>query len=149
MDRKNLYRKLFTVVTPIAFQYLMASMVTASDAFMLGFLDQESLAASSLAGQIAFVFSLFSNAFVFGLTVLAAQYWGKGDKEAATEVLAIAMRYCLLVGLIFTLATAIVPDRIMRFFTDDPILIEKGGIYLRIVSVSYFLPDLPRFISVS
>ena len=125
-------------MTPIAFQYLMASMVTASDAFMLGFLDQESLAASSLAGQIAFVFSLFSNAFVFGLTVLAAQYWGKGDKEAATEVLAIAMRYCLLVGLIFTLATAIVPDRIMRFFTDDPILIEKGGIYLRIVSVSYF-----------
>ena len=74
MDRKILYRKLFTVVTPIAFQYLMASLVTASDAFMLGFLDQESLAASSLAGQIAFVFSLFFNAFVFGLTVLAAQY---------------------------------------------------------------------------
>lgn len=138
MDRKNLYRKLFTVVTPIAFQYLMASMVTASDAFMLGFLDQESLAASSLAGQIAFVFSLVSNAFVFGLTVLAAQYWGKGDEEAVEAVLAIAMRYCLLVGLFFSLATAIRSEQIMRFFTNDPLLIEKGGIYLRTVSVSYF-----------
>lgn len=46
MDRKILYRKLFKVVPPIAFQYLMASLVTASDAFMLGFLDQESLAIS-------------------------------------------------------------------------------------------------------
>ena len=99
---KAIYKKLSHIVAPIAFQYLMASLVTASDAFMLGFLDQDSLSASSLAGQIAFVFSLFYGAFVFGLTVLAAQYWGKGDKETAGEVLAITMRYSLIVGLIFT-----------------------------------------------
>ena len=68
---KRLYKNLFGIVTPIALQYLMASLVTASDAFMLGFLDQDSLSASSLAGQIAFVFSIFYGAFVFGLTVLA------------------------------------------------------------------------------
>ena len=65
MKDKELYKKLFTVVAPIAFQYFMSSLVTASDAFMLGFLDQDSLSASSLAGQVAFVFSLFFNAFVF------------------------------------------------------------------------------------
>ena len=48
--KKELYKKLFTIVTPIAFQYLMASLVSASDAFMLGFLDQDALSASSLAG---------------------------------------------------------------------------------------------------
>lgn len=93
-----IYKKLAHIVAPIAFQYLMSSLVTASDAFMLGFLDQDSLSASSLAGQIAFVFSLFYGAFVFGLTVLAAQYWGRGDKRTAEEVLAITMRYSLLVG---------------------------------------------------
>lgn len=103
---KSLYKKLFGIVTPIAFQNLMASLVTASDAFMLGFLDQDSLSASSLAGQIAFVFSLFYGAFVFGLNVLAAQYWGKGDLKTAEEVLAITMRYSLLIGLIFTFGTA-------------------------------------------
>ena len=75
--KKELYKKLFTIVTPIAFQYLMASLVSASDAFMLGFLDQDALSASSLAGQTAFVYSLFYGAFVFGCNVLAAQYWGK------------------------------------------------------------------------
>ena len=42
-EKKELYKKLFTIVTPIAFQYLMASLVSASDAFMLGFLDQDAL----------------------------------------------------------------------------------------------------------
>ena len=112
---KSLYKKLFGIVTPVAFQYLMSSLVTASDAFMLGFLDQDSLSASSLAGQIAFVFSLFYGAFVFGLTVLAAQYWGKGDKNTAEEVFAVTMRYTLLIGLIFTLGTALFPEQIQLF----------------------------------
>lgn len=136
---KTLYKKLLTVVAPIAFQYLTASLVTASDAFMLGFLDQDSLSASSLAGQVAFVFSLFYGAFVFGCTVLAAQYWGKGDKRAVQEVLAITMRYSLLVGMIFTLGCALFPHQIMRVFTADENLVSIGADYLRVVSFSHFL----------
>lgn len=136
---KTIYKKLSGIVAPIAFQYLMASLVTASDAFMLGFLNQDSLSASSLAGQIAFVFSLFFGAFVFGLTVLAAQYWGKGDNKTTEEVLAITMRYSLLVGLVFTLGTAFFPKQIMLIFTSDSTLISKGVDYLRMVSLSYLL----------
>ena len=137
-DRK-LYRMLFGIVTPIAFQYLMASLVTASDAFMLGFLDQDSLSAVSLAGQAAFVFSLFYGAFIFGLTVLAAQYWGKGDVRTAERVLALTMRYSLFVGLVFTFATSVFPQQIMYIFTRDSKLIAAGSVYLRTVSLSYVL----------
>ncbi len=136
---KKLYKKLFGIVAPIAFQYLMASLVSASDAFMLGFLDQDSLAASSLAGQTAFVFSLFFGAFVFGLTVLAAQYWGKGDKATAGEVLAVTMRDSLIVSTVFTLAAALFPEALMRLFTSDSKLISAGAEYLRMVSLSYLL----------
>lgn len=139
MKNKALYRQLFAIVTPIAFQYLMASLVTASDAFMLGFLDQDSLSASSLAGQVAFVQSLFYGAFVYGCNVLAAQYWGKGDTPTVENVLATSMRYSVIVGLIFTLSTAFFPQQIMRIFTSDPVLIVAGGKYLRMVSLSYFL----------
>lgn len=138
MDR-TLYKKLFGIVTPIAFQYLMGSLVSASDAFMLGFLDQDSLSASSLAAQVAFVFSLFYGSFTFGLTVLAAQYWGKGDKRTTEEVLAITMRYTILVGALFTVSAAAFPRLLMRMFTSDPVLIEAGGQYLRTVSLSYLL----------
>ncbi len=139
LNRKTLYRDLFRIVLPIAFQYLTASLVSASDAFMLGFLDQDSLSASSLAGQIAFVYSLFFGAFVFGCNVLAAQYWGKGDARTTEAVLGITMRCCLLSGAVFTLGALFAPAAIMRFFTADPKLIEAGTVYLRTVSLSYVL----------
>lgn len=138
-DKKKIYRELFSIVMPIALQYLMASLVTASDAFMLGFLDQDSLAASSLAGQVAFVFSLFYGAFVFGCNVLAVQYWGKRDQRSVEEVLAVTMRYSLLVGTFFTLSSLLFPEQIMRIFTSDGKLISAGADYLRTVAFSYVL----------
>ncbi|WP_295066687.1 MATE family efflux transporter [Ruminococcus sp.] len=138
-DNKGLYKKLFTIVAPIAFQYLMMSLVSASDAFMLGFLDQDSLSASSLAGQIAFVYSLFFGAFVAGCNVIAAQYWGKKDIHTVEEVLAITMRYSLLIGAIFTLAALFIPQQIMRIFTSERHLIRLGAVYLRYVAFSYVL----------
>lgn len=136
---RDIYKKLFKIVLPVSFQYLMMSLVSASDAFMLGFLDQDSLSAVSLAAQIAFVYSLFFEAFIYGCSVLAAQYWGKGDKKTVDEVLAITMRYTLLVGMIFTLATFFIPNQIMHVFTNDPKLIAMGARYLRMVSASYVI----------
>lgn len=136
---RSIYKKLFSIVAPISIQYFMYSLVSASDAFMLGFLDKDSLSASSLAGQVWFVSNLFSMAFVSGLTVLAAQYWGKGDKRTAEEVLAVTMRYSLLVGMIFTLAALFIPRQLMMIFTSEDKLISAGAKYLRVVSPSYLL----------
>ncbi len=136
---KKIYKQLFRIVLPISFQFLMMSLVSASDAFMLGFLDKDSLSAVSLAGQVIFVNSLFFEAFNYGCSVLAAQYWGKGDKKTVEEVLAISMRYTLLVGLIFTLATFFVPKQIMHIFTNDTELIVRGARYLRMASPSYII----------
>ena len=45
-------RKLVRLVLPIAFQQFMLAIVSASDALMLGKVEQESLAAVSLAGDL-------------------------------------------------------------------------------------------------
>ena len=70
-DKKIFYKKLFTLVLPIAFQNFMTAAVSASDAIMLGVISQEALSAVSLAGQIQFVLSLF----------LAAQSWQPNTGE--------------------------------------------------------------------
>ena len=56
---KEFWRKLAPLALPMAFQQLMQSLVSASDALMMGLIDQSSLSAVSLATQIAFVVSLF------------------------------------------------------------------------------------------
>lgn len=48
-ERGIFYKRLFALVLPIAMQNLMTALVSASDALMLGFLDQSSLSAVSLA----------------------------------------------------------------------------------------------------
>lgn len=138
-NRKAFYKSLLVIVLPIVFQYFMSSLVSASDAFMLGFLDQASLSAVSLAGMVTFVFFLFINTFITGATVIGAQYWGKKDFLAMEDIVGVTMRYSMLAGLAFTLAAAFFPEYLMRFFTDDPALIAGGVKYLRMVSVSFIL----------
>lgn len=144
MERNGNYTKLFKLVGPISFQYLMTSLVSASDVFMLGFLDQTSMSAVSLAAQISFVYSLFFGAFVFGFNVMGAQYWGKKDETSVVKVITITLRYTLIVGIIFSLITLIIPEKVMLVFTSDTELIAAGARYLRVVSTSYFLTGISQ-----
>ncbi len=144
MNQKDNHSQLLKLVWPISFQYLMTSLVSASDAFMLGFLDQTSLSAVSLAAQVAFVFSLFYYAFVFGFNVLGAQYWGKKDEASVRRVITITLKYTLFVGILFSLVTLIIPEAVMRIFTSDTALITTGARYLRVVSASYFLTGISQ-----
>lgn len=134
---KNFYKKFTVLVLPIAVQNLMTALVSASDALMLGFLDQSSLSAVSLATQVQFVLNLFFMALTIGTTVLAAQYWGKGDTASVEKILAIALKISMLISGIFFLMACGFPKLLMRIFTNDRILIELGIPYLRIVSWSY------------
>lgn len=51
-QNKDLSEKLVKLVVPIAIQQFMLALVSDTDAMMLGFVDQASLSAVSLAGQI-------------------------------------------------------------------------------------------------
>ena len=121
-EKKQFYKKLAVLVLPIAVQNLMTALVSASDALMLGFLDQSSLSAVSLATQVQFVLNLFYAALTIGSTVLAAQYWGKGDFRSVEKILAAALKSALLVSVVFFLALA-VPELLMRIFGLNAVLI--------------------------
>lgn len=130
-------RALAAMVLPIAFQNFMTAMVSASDAIMLGFLEQEALSAVSLVGQVTFVFNLCVTVLVQGTTMLAAQYWGKGDIKAVEKILALAVRYMMAVSVIFLMGTFLLPGQIMSLLTNETALIQRGAVYLRIAGISY------------
>lgn len=136
-EKNVFYKKLIALVFPIAIQNLMTALVSASDALMLGFLDQTALSAVSLATQVQFVLNLFFSAITIGTTVLAAQYWGKQDKESVEEVLCIVLKISFLISMIFFMAAFFFPRVLMQIFTNEMLLIEAGIPYLRIVSWSY------------
>lgn len=122
-EKKQFYKKLAVLVLPIAVQNLMTALVSASDALMLGFLDQSLLSAVFLATQVQFVLNLFYAALTIGSTVLAAQYWGKGDFRSVEKILAAALKSALLISVVFFFAALAVPELLMRIFGLNAVLI--------------------------
>ncbi len=137
MEKDTFQRRLWAIVLPVALQQLLTSLVGASDALMLGMLDQASLSAVSLATQIQFVLNLFLYPLTIGATVLAAQYWGKHDAETVAQVQGIALRCSMVISTLFFLAALCIPEMLMLLFTNDTALVALGVPYLRIVSFSY------------
>lgn len=133
-----------SLVMPIAFQQFMLALVSASDALMLGMISQNSLSAVSLAGQVTFIHSLLLEAMTIGLSLLAAQYWGKGDIPAVERIFAYVMKITVLISLLFTLSALLVPGLLMKIFTNDPVLIRGGSVYLRVIAVSYLLTGISQ-----
>ncbi len=143
-DSAAFRRSLLSLVLPITIQQFMLNLVSVTDAVMLGFVDQTFLSAVSLAGQIQFVLSLSAGALATGAGILAAQYWGRHDKDTVERIIPIAMGSGGLIGLIFTLAALFCPRLLMLFFTSEEALIAAGAVYLRAVAPSYLLFSLSQ-----
>ena len=141
-DNKIFYKKFFAIVFPAAFQQLMVAIVGASDAIMLGAIDQDSLSAVSLASQVMFVFSLFLYAIIMGTNIFAAQYWGKNDKKTVEKLLAYTVKITFAISVVFFIGTTFMPKTIMKIFTSEQILIDYGAKYLRIIGTSYIMMSI-------
>jgi len=136
-EAKSFYKDLRNVVQPMAIQNLISSAVNSADVIMLGYIGQTAIAASSLAGNVAFILFMISTGLSSGLVMLGAQYWGKKDTEAIKTLLGIGLRICCSVEIIVALIAAIYPRILMLIFTNDPALIAEGCKYLRAASFSY------------
>lgn len=143
-ERKEFNSKLKALVVPMAFQQLMTALVGVSDAVMLGFLSQDALSAISLAGQVQFVYSLFLFGVMQGVSILAVQYWSKGNGNVVEKVLGIGLKMSVLMALPFTLGAIICPDILMHAFASDKVLIGLGAEYLRIVGITYLLLSISQ-----
>lgn len=137
-------KKLLTLVLPIAFQQFMLALVSASDALMLGMLTQDALSAVSLASQVTFVENLFFAAMTIGLSMFAAQYWGKKDRVSVEQIFAYVMKITAVVSFVFFLAGLCIPTAFMHIFTSEQPLIDGGATYLRTVSLSFFLTGISQ-----
>lgn len=87
IDRRKFYKTVLALVVPMALQNLINVGVTAADVIMLGAVGEKALSGASLAGQIQYIMTLFLFGLTSGATVLTAQYWGKGDRDAIEKIL--------------------------------------------------------------
>ncbi|MCI8622311.1 MAG: MATE family efflux transporter [Provencibacterium sp.] len=134
---RSFYRSVCMLVLPMALQNLINVAVHSADVVMLGKLGETALSASSLAGQVQFIMTLFFFGLTSGAAVLTAQYWGKGDLPTIEKIIGIALRFSLVMSFAFMAAVLLFPAQVMRIFTPEPDVIQEGIKYLRIVCLAY------------
>jgi len=137
-EKDTFYRQIWKLVLPILIQNLLSAAVNSSDVIMLNYVGQSAISAVSLASQYAGILFSVYYGLGTGATMLCAQYYGKRDMRAVEVVQGIALRFSLVFSLAFSLCAALIPNTMMKLFTDDAELIALGADYLRILSISYF-----------
>ncbi len=135
--RDGFYHELFVLVIPIVVQNLITSAVSMVDVVMLGRLDQTSLSASSLAGQVQFLLNIVFFGLASALTILASQYWGKKDTAVVGKILGIGLIISVVLCGLATVLALFIPERVISIWTNIPELQAAGAKYLRYVALSY------------
>ncbi len=133
-QNKELYKKILWITLPIIVQNILSAAVSSADVLMLNYVGQDSLSAGSLATQYVSIAFMAFYGIGSGVTMLSAQYWGKGDVDTIHKVEGIAMRFSLVVAVIMSLASFLLPELVMRIFTNEEVLIGLGAQYLRVVA---------------
>ncbi|MCQ2596365.1 MAG: MATE family efflux transporter [Treponema sp.] len=139
LNNKEFLSKLIKTALPITLQNLMLALVAVSDSLMLGNLEQNFMAAVTLATQIQFVQNMFMSSTVEASAILGAQYWGKGDRNSLNSIFCTTFKICGAIGLIAFAGCFFLPRQLMLIFTNEEVLIQIGIDYLRIAGWSYLL----------
>ena len=135
--KPGFYRWLITLAAPMVLQNLITISLGFIDTFMVGLLGNAEMAAVNAANTPIFVIQIVMFGFQSGMTVLVSQYWGKRDMDNINAVMGAAL--CVITVFTTLLASLLFffPTQVMRFITPNPVLVDLGEEYLRLVGISY------------
>lgn len=136
---RSFYWSVLKIMLPVALQQAINMGVNMLDTMMLGSFGEVQLSASSLANQYYNFFTIFCMGIIGGSSVLAAQYWGAGDKDKVRETFDMALRLTLGLAAVFMVCTLLFPAQIMSIYTSEAEVIRQGVRYLEITAFIFVI----------
>ena len=135
-------RRVAVIAVPVALQNLLTTTGSMVDTMMIASLGQTEVGAVGLCAQFSSL--MFSGywGFVGGGMLFFAQYWGAKDDEGINRSYGLTLTCMMAVGLLFFALAALLPEAVMRLYTDKESIQAVGVEYLRIVGFSYPLTVL-------
>ena len=124
-------KKVGLIAGPIALQSLIASSLNLIDNLMIGGLGELALNAVGVSLQIFFVFWMLVFGFTSGNATFMAQFYGTRDyvNIRRTTGFALTVNFCM--GVLFFLVAFLLPEHVIRIFTNIPEVIAAGIPYIR------------------
>lgn len=139
---KKFYKAALLIALPVVAQQIINIGVNLMDTIMLGSFGEIQISGSSLANQYYFIFNVLCLGMGGGAAVITGQYWGAKDTASINKTIALMLKICTTIALIFSVITFIFPTQIMSFYTKEAAIIESGAKYLKIMSFVFLFHGL-------
>ena len=129
------YRQMLALAIPIALQNMLTSCGSLIDTAMVARLGNVATTAVGIGAKCVMLIQMVTFGFCSGGSVLIAQYWGAKDQKGVRRAYCIGLWMCMAAAALFTAAALLLPDRLIRIFTDEEAVCRAGTEYLRIVAL--------------
>jgi putative MATE family efflux protein len=134
---KAFYKRLLTLAVPITLQNMISFSVGLADNVMVGTLGEVSISGVYICNQIQVILQMLTVGIGAAQIVLAAQYWGKGDKNSVKSIISIALKIALVCSILFFVAVFFFPEQILRLYTNDQLVIAEAMKYAKVICFTY------------
>ena len=134
---KNFYKAFLRLCLALMLEQAVILSVNLADNLMLGTYSEAALSGVAAVNQIQFVFQQVVYGIGNALIILGSQYWGQKRLKEIRCVAAIGIRLELALALALFALVSLFPEGALRIFTDQPLFIDQGVQYLKIMRFSY------------
>ncbi len=139
MGDKAFYKRLFILAVPIALQNIITYSVGLTDNVMVGSLGELAISGVYLCNQIQIILQMLVSGIGAALIVLAAQYWGRNDKDSVKNIIGIALKIAAVCAVIFFVLVYFFTNQFLSLFTNDGQVIKEASQYARVICFTYLL----------
>lgn len=144
---KNFWKIMIKLTVPVALQNLLTSSFTLADTLLVSNLGTVALSSVGMIGQWAWLMNMILVGFCSGTAVFISQYWGVKDMKRIRHIGGISIVMAVIVSVLFTAISLLIPNYVIRIFNSDSQVIAAGSEYLKYVAFSYIAIALTNIIA--
>ena len=142
IGNKAFFKLVFLVALPPMLQQLATSSVNLLDNLMIGQLGDAALGGVAAVNRF-YMISVFGTQGVLAAAgIFIAQFFGAKDVEHMKQSFRFSLIAAYLFAIISFLLGVLFPETIIRFFTDDVLVIAHGVDYMRIAAWTFLFMGL-------
>lgn len=127
-----LIRQILKLALPVAAQSVLISLLGMSDVFMIAGQGPAAIAAIGLGAKLHFVLIMVMAGMGSAVSILVAQYHGRGDTQATQAILSLGNLAGLALLVPISIAFFAFPRQLLTLLSTDAAMIDLGVMYLRL-----------------
>lgn len=134
---KHFYNNFFSLWIFLVINNIIILGVNLADNIMLGRYSEHALSGAAACNQVQFVFQQIILGISNAVVVLGSQYWGEKKTKPIKNIASIACILGVAFSAVLFAFAAVMPENVVRLFTDSQNIIKEGAVYLSIIKYTY------------